>query len=297
MEGPSTPQPNRTGGTCATQVTAGEEGSLRGARRDPWRTTPKEERVSTARRGPGPAGASRAWFSALLLAVVVCAGCQARLAVDVTVTGDGAGRLAVALSADEELRRRAQEAGADPLDDLARTGEQLEDAGWEVADRTAPDGTRRVTLAAPFADPAAFAALASELQGALDAPELTLLDELAVAVEEDTVAVTGTASLVPTPAITSLGLQPEQAVALIADADAFVYEVRVGLPGEVLRSNGAVDAEARTVTWTVAPGETVAIAAVARRPGPPALLLAAFAAAGGLAALLIGLRLVRRPPS
>lgn len=230
----------------------------------------------------------------LLLAVVACAGCQARLAVDVTVTGEGAGRLAVALSADEELLQRAEEAGADPLDDLAAAGRQLTDAGWEVADRTAEDGTRRVTLAAPFADPSAFAALAAELQGALAAPELTLLDELAVAVEEETIAVTGTASLVPTAAITSLGLQPDQAVALIAEADAFVYEVRVGLPGEVLQASGAVDAEARTVTWIVAPGETVTIAAVAQRPGPPALAVAAFGAMGGLLALALGLWFLRR---
>jgi hypothetical protein len=104
------------------------------------------------------------------------------------------------------------------------------------------------------------------------------------------VRLSGVAALVPTPAVTDLGLQPEQAVDLLADSGAVVYEVRATMPGEVVDSNAEVDG--RVLTWRIAPGERIALVAVAEQPGGPWWVLAVSGALGGLLtlALLAGLR-------
>lgn len=228
-----------------------------------------------------------------VVAVVFLAGCQARLDLSIALEGDGSGTLTIALGADPELREQTAQAGADPLDALARAGDDLVADGWAISDVVRPDGARRVRLRAPFADPEAFAVLAEDLQTALDAPEVTLVDDLAVIVDDDVVGLRGQASLVPTEAITEAGLQPDQAVAVLRDTEALRYTVGVTLPGEVRSASGVVDDEARTVTWEIRPGEMVALDAVAERPGLPLALQVAFGAAGAVVVLLAAL-LVRR---
>lgn len=229
----------------------------------------------------------------LLLLAVLCTACEARLLVDVAVHDDGSGVLAVTLRADAELLDRAQEAGADPLGDLAAAGAGVADAGWVTRDQTGEDGSRAVTLSAPFSDAVTFNALAGELEAALAAPEVTLLEGLSLAFDDERIRVDGRASLVPAPAVTDLGLQPEQAVALLTDA--FAYEVTLALPGEVLESTAtAGGAEDQPLRWSLTPGQEVELRAVGERPRPSPLLVGAAVAAGGVAALVLVRRYTNR---
>lgn len=234
---------------------------------------------------------------AVLLAVVVLTlvGCRATLAVDVQVDADGAGTLGMTVGVDGDLARHLEEAGAAPIEDLAAVGGQTDGTTWSVVEEPAADGGREVVLTGQFRDAEEFDQLAGELTDALDAPEATLLSDLELELTDDTVAVSGTASASPSEAVTELGLQPDQAVALIADAGAFTYELDVGLPGEILRANGEVDPEAQRVAWEVPPGETVAFSAVSERPRPLVwVILGGFAVVGAVTVVALGRLLVRR---
>lgn len=245
------------------------------------------------------AGPLRARWSPLLLLLlaVLAAGCQARLALDVTVDADGAGTLAVTLAADAALAEQARALGADPLGDLAATGERLTAAGWQVADVGGDGGGRAVTLSARFAGPAEFAQVAGDLADALAAPEVVLLEDLRLAVDEDVVRLEGTAGMVPAAGIAEHGLEPAEAVDLLAAERPLVYEVTVSLAGELLASSapGATpgDRAGTPLRWEVQPGQRVALLAVAERPRAPLgwLLLPA---AGGLALLAGAVLAVRR---
>jgi hypothetical protein len=149
------------------------------------------------------------------LFVLLTAGCQAHLSLVITVDADGAGQLAISVRADADLLANAEAAGADPLGDLAATGALLEAEGWRSTDVLADDGARTVTLAAPFDGPEEFNAIAAELTGALGAPELAPLEGLRMDLGEDEIRVSGVAALQPGPAVTELGLQPEQAVTVL----------------------------------------------------------------------------------
>lgn len=226
---------------------------------------------------------------ALVGFVLLCAGCELALDVAVEVDRDGGGRLEVALTADEDLRARADAAGADPLGDLAATGEELSEEGWAVEDTIDADGLRTVSLSAGFDEPEAFDRLAADLAGALAAPEVELLSPLTLTVEDDRLVVDGAASLEPTPVVAEHGLTPEQAVDLLRDGGTFTYTVHVALPGQVLDSTAAVEGEG-ALRWTVPPGERVAIHAVGERPGPPVWPLVV----GGVVGLLVGALVARR---
>lgn len=221
----------------------------------------------------------------LVILVLVCTGCELQLAVDATFDGDGGGRLDVAVAADGELLDAARSAGADPLDDLAVTGEAL-GRGWDVADTTDADGTRTVTLSARFGGSEEFNRLAGELAASLSAPEVALLQPLSVRVAEDRLVVDGTAGLRPTEAVADLGLTPEQAVTLLREEAAFTYVVGVELPGEVLETN-AEQRDGSVLSWTVAPGEEVDIRAVGTRPDPPVWPLVVGGGGGLLFAALV----------
>jgi hypothetical protein len=239
-----------------------------------------------ARNGP-----TRGRWWLLVAALLLCTGCQARLVVELVVDRHGAGELAVALGADAELLAQAAEAGADPLGDLVATGTGLAEDGWEVRDETDAEGARTVRLARAFDSPEELASLADELAGALAAPELVPLENLRVALTDDVIELSGTAGLVPTEEVTSLGVQPDQAVALLADRDAVRYEVRATLPGEVLKTNAEV--EGGVLTWRIEPGEQIVLAAQTSRPSGTWWVLAGSGALGGLLALGL-LAVVRR---
>ncbi|MDP8970993.1 MAG: hypothetical protein M3N52_10960, partial [Actinomycetota bacterium] len=167
---------------------------------------------------------------------LLCAGCQLRLGVGVTVDRRGAGRLEVSVAADAELLARAAEAGVDPLGDLAAAGRQLRAQGWDTTDRHQPDGSRQVDLSTGFSDAEEFDALARDLAVALAAPELAVLEPMDLTVDQERLALVGSAGLQPSAAVAELGLSPEQAVDLLREQGAVDYRVRIALPGEVLET-------------------------------------------------------------
>jgi hypothetical protein len=239
----------------------------------------------------GTSRVARGLLAAVLLLLV--AGCQARVSVSITTDADGAGQLAVSVGADADLLADAATAGADPLDALAASGTALEAQGWRTTDVVEADGSRTVTLSASFDGPEAFNELAEELMQALAAPELTPLAGLRMQLDEEEIRIEGVASLEPTPAVTELGLQPEQAVTVLREADAVRYDIEVALPGEVRQTTGTRDGDAGPLRWRVAPGERVEILAVGDRPATPWWFLALSGGLGGVAALLL-LQVVRR---
>lgn len=226
----------------------------------------------------------------VVLAALLVSGCQARLAIELVVDRDGGGVLAVSLGADAELLAQAEAADADPLGDLAAAGAGLADDGWRVDDTIRDDG-RTVRLATGFSSPEELGVLADDLADALAAPEVVPLEDLRVSVEDDVLRLSGVAGLVPTEEVTDLGLQPDQAVELLRDTGAIVYELTATLPGEMLETNA--DGDGQTVTWRIRPGERMALVAVAQRPGGDWWLLTLAGAGGG--ALVLGLlALLRR---
>lgn len=226
---------------------------------------------------------------------LLCAGCQLQLEVGITFDRDGAGHLAVAVTADPAVQAVAQSAGADPLEELAAAGEELADRGWQTSDTIDDQGMRTVTLSADFTGPGAFDQLAEQLAMALSAPEVDLLAPLTVTVDDEQLVLAGAASLRPTEVVAELGLTPEQAVAMLRDEAGFAYTVAVDMPGEVLDTT-ADSAEGGTLRWTVEPGEQVRIHAVGQRPGPSVwpLVLGALAGLVVTAVVLRRLAVVRR---
>lgn len=233
--------------------------------------------------------------AALLL--LLATGCRLTLDVALDVDRDGGGDVAVALAADAELRRHADQAGADPLDDLAVTGQRLAADGWTTSDNTADDGSRTVTLSRPFADPAELARVVDDLTVALDAEEVALLSDLGVAVDDETVTVRGEAGLEPTDAVTDYGLSPQQVVRRLERSEAFSYTVTVGVPGEVVTTSAPAADDG--LSWSIAPGETVQIEVVSDRPWSPWLRALIGGLLGLLAAvlLLLARKHLRRGPA
>lgn len=222
-------------------------------------------------------------LAAAAVATALTTGCQARLFIDVDVGPDGAGELAVTVAADEALQERAEASGADPLGDLVATGAALRSEGWRTAERV-EDGWRSVRLSARYRDPAAFNDLAAELAEALEAAEASLLEGLALDVGDGRIRLSGTAGLVPTGAVAELGLEPAAAQALLADSDAFLYDVRVHLPGEVLETTAAQGEQ--PLRWRVEPGRRVQIVAVSEQPSDSAW--SGLGVVGGLVAAAAG---------
>lgn len=227
-------------------------------------------------------------FGQFFALVVLLAGCEARVAVDVTLNRDGGGELALALATDPELDARARAAGADPVEAVAETGRALAPRGWRTTvDRD--EAGARVLLRRAFGSPAELEALTRELAEGLEAPEVAPLQPFLVTVEDERLHFSGGASLVLTRAVEEHGLLAADAVGALDGA--VDYRVTATFPGEVLEASG--QAEGRTVTWVVRPGHEQALTAVAVRPGPA---LGPYLAAGallGLLALIVVLRMRR----
>lgn len=216
-------------------------------------------------------------IAALVVATVLLTACQARLVIDISVDARGGGQLTVRLGADDDLLAEAAQAGVDPLDDLAEVGRRLEDAGWETVEAVADDGGRTVALTVGFADPEAFNEVAADLVEALAAPEVVVLERLRLSIDEGELRLEGLATLEPGPAVTELGLQPEEAVELVAAHDAFAYTINATLPGELLDTTA--DDVAMPLSWEVAPGEQRSVLAITELPGPRWWVFALGAAA------------------
>jgi hypothetical protein len=224
-------------------------------------------------------GAPARWLLAVTLLLLATA-CELRADVGVRIDRDGAGELAVSLALDEELAAAAAEAGLDPFDPVvAAAGET---GAWRV--ERVPSG---VTLTTDFATPEELTERSATLAQGLAAAELEPLEPFAVTIAEGRVTVQGAAGLMPTRAVTELGVGPERALEVLAES--VDYEVRFALPGEIVEASpGAVITE-QTVSWRVPAGQRLELLAVARRPprvsswtwwaaGASALLLAAVVA-------------------
>lgn len=192
------------------------------------------------------------------------------------------------MAADGELQARAAEVDADPLGQLAEAGRAL--SGWQVSDRS--DDGRTVTLSTEFDDAQQFNRLAAELAEALAADEVVLLESLELTVADEAITINGAAGAQPTRMVRDYGLRPRQVVREVTRADALDYRIRVTLPGEVV-SASTDQVDGATATWQVAPGDTVTIAALGTRPGPPILQAVLGAVAGGLVAGLVLLAVTR----
>ncbi|HVM20145.1 MAG TPA: hypothetical protein VM307_09310 [Egibacteraceae bacterium] len=236
--------------------------------------------------------------TALCLVALACSACRLDLSVDVEVDRNGAGTVAVAVTADEELQAMATQAGGDPLDELVRAGQDLRGAGWRTQDRSGAEGARTVTLSAGFDSPEQFDRVMALLAEALDAEEAELLDPWQLVVTDDQLRLTGAAAAVPRRAVRDYGVTPRQATRLLQRNEAFGYQVHVRLPGEVVSST-ADTTDGQTLSWTVPVGRRVAVEAVGVRPGPPWLRAVVGAVAGAVlaGALLWLITRRRRRPS
>jgi hypothetical protein len=234
----------------------------------------------------------------LLLAVLLLAGCRLDGQVEVAVDGNGGGTLAVALLVDDELRRAAATAGADPLDALEQAGRQLK--GWKV---TRPDGAERdgsVTLSTRFRDPEELERITTQFAEGLAGAEVTPLGPMRVEVTDDTVALTGTADLRMSSAVRELGMGRRQARSRLANG--LRFRVTARMPGAVLQTNADGRPDDTTVVWDIAPGERRPLRVSAARPWTLAriatLLLNPYTPAVTLVGitLIVAVRQERRDP-
>jgi hypothetical protein len=136
-------------------------------------------------------------LAVLGLLVMVAAGCQMQVAVDIQVADDGSGVVIVGVGLDDDALAR--------VGDLQRQVrvDDLRVAGWEVSDPAKePDGLTWVRASKPFADPEAAAGVMAELTGPGGA-----FRDFTVTREEDllgvTTEVTGTVDLTGGPAVFS----------------------------------------------------------------------------------------------
>jgi membrane-associated protease RseP (regulator of RpoE activity) len=236
--------------------------------------------------------------------VVLLAGCQLRVGVELDVRTDGGGTLQATVGADEELLSRARQAGVSPLDRLAEAGRELQAEGWRVRRHDAAGGGREVTLSSEFADPEGLRRLSAELAEGLAAPELRPLEPFTLRLAPDSLTVAAAAGLEPTEVVTELDLQPAEAVDQLARRDAVAYDVMVSLPGEVVEANAdrrrasAADGATTRLMWRIRPGESQRIRAVGTRPSStPWPLVAGGATAAVVVAALAGWWVARRRAS
>lgn len=218
----------------------------------------------------------------LSLAVAFTSGCQLRAIIDVRIERDGSGQLELSLGADEELIRRAAEAGADPLGQLAHSARDLRANGWTITEADEPGSGREVVLSKDFDSAAELTQITAELAAALAGPEIAPLEPLVLTVRSDQLELRGAAGLELTDAVEDLGLTADEALELLRADDAVDYRIQATFPGAVVDSNASEQSE-RQLVWQVPIGERVELTAVGERPAMLWRLVA-----GGLAGLAVG---------
>lgn len=229
----------------------------------------------------------------LLLALLALSGCRLGAEVALDVTAEGGGTLALTLVTDEEAAAQAAQADLAVFDEAAAAAEEAE--GWSAELADTESGGRWVELTARAAGPEDLEALLADLGDGLAGPELRPLDDLTVEVDDEAgqLTVAGVASTALGEAVADLGVDRDEAVAELEDA--LRYTIAVRMPGEVLdHDGGTLEDDERTVRWEVPAGEEVAFAVTGEQPAElPLALLAALAAAAGLAVLALAWRLRR----
>lgn len=230
---------------------------------------------------------SGAGAAIVVLAVLLVSGCRLDADVAVDVDGNGAGQLEVTLATDDELRRAAADADADPLAVLADEVGTLD--GWSVRRQDAD----RVTVVTRFDDPRELARVTADFAAGLAGPELTPLGPLRVTVTDDAVSVRGTVDLRVRDTVDELGLAPAAARSVLADA--VRMDVVVRMPGDIVAANADRRPAPDTATWRVDAGSTQVLRVRSQRPwtvdrvidvlsGPPGIV--ALVTLGALVALV-----------
>lgn len=221
----------------------------------------------------------------VILAGVLLAGCEVRMSLETMVRADGSGVLTLHLSADREIQQLLQEQGAG--EDLFADFERELSQEWRVEKGVDGEGTRWITAARDFADPAAFEQLAARIESEPSAPPV-LKD----------VSLTQTGSLLSvrtafrgTADLRNLLSRVEES----ADFDPALlqtilrFENRVELPGRVVDSN-AEAVEDGVLVWRpglVAPVQMQAESTAYRWDVIGIIVLGVFIIVGGITAVVL----------
>ena len=216
-----------------------------------------------------------ALLGAVLLGAVLLGGCRLDAEVVVRLDASGGGLVQALVVLDDDLAQRLEDAGVDPLGDVAAAA--ADDPGW-----TTRRGPRRLELVRRADGPQELQEAVRSLARGLGAAEVSPLEAARVTVDDDTLRFESGAGLRLTDVVSELGVDRETAAAALREA--VDYRVRVELPGEVLETSGRVvdteDDEGAVVEWRVPVGEQVAVRVVGERPRPIAWQLLAAAGVG-----------------
>jgi len=188
---------------------------------------------------------------ALVVAVLVLAGCRLDVTAVVTMKDDGSGQVTVTARADAELLAKAPAVLSDlRLDDIRA-------AGWTVDGPTAAsDGGEALTLTKPFVTPQQAALVLGELSGPggpLAGVQLDLTHRFATVGSQlqATAGIDGVAALGDSQLTAVLGGQAALADRVTGDVgDGLHLTVVAQLPGRVVSSNGTVSADGTAVSWS-----------------------------------------------
>ena len=241
-----------------------------------------------------------------VLLVVVAAACQVHAEVDVDVAEDGSGTVEVSVELDREASARLGDpATALRLDDLRQ-------AGWQVDDAAAIDGGGlRIVGRRDFASPDQLPAVLDEIGGTggiFSDTELTISDGFSATTYDFTTTVELSGSIEQfsdaelAAALDGLPLArsaEELAAEGATDPDALRLEVAVDLPGGTPETNGSESYGISAWSFSASGGEAVSeqLRATSTQSGAPMWLfvgVAALAALGAIAALVVGLTVRRR---
>jgi hypothetical protein len=250
----------------------------------------------------------------LALLALLTAACEVRTAVDVTMAEDGSGTVEVAVGLDADALGRVPDLTDDGRSDAADLAqllrvEDMRAAGWTV-DEPAPEGSGTVWVRASkaFGTPEEAADVLSEVTGA-DGALRDVAFARSTGFAETSFDVSGTLDL--SGGLEAFGDQGlagaldgealgEDAAAIEARlgqplADAFTFDMRVSLPGEVDPGTGTA-ASGSTVDWSPKLGDApVSLEASSTDRDATVLGLAVAAAlAGALLVLALVARAGRR---